>query len=367
MLAELLHKIAGQKYQEKEGNKKYYPRPSLAGPERCIRQMVYWRLNTPAKPLPGRGALVFDDSSWHEELTADWIRQSAYKLHSEQMKVKAEMDGFSFALSGSIDGILEDISGKEFLWEHKAISHFSWQEIAKGQPRLDNLTQSAIYLRGLHAVSPNITDLILLYKNKNTAQYVEFLGHYDYDTDTLNITSMHSSVEGMEETPLDLTYPDIVRNAFEKFQDVENFATENKIPPRQYDRDHWRCEYCQYNQVCWENYEQEFQALGTDEELPELEDLCGYYLETSMHLREMKKENDELKAKIKEVLKAKGIREGKTKRYIIKNALVKSVRIDKELIPLPVLAVCQKESFSERLTINLKKEAKNGKSEIHKH
>jgi len=374
MLAELLHKIASQKYQEKENNH-YRPRPSLAGPERCIRQMVYWRLGIPATPLPGRAVVIFDDSSFHEELTADWIRQSAYKLHSQQMVVEAQMDGFPFKLKGKIDGILEDFEGNESLWEHKAVSHFSWQEMAKGEPHIDYLAQDSIYLRGLHNVSPHIRDLILLIKNKNTAQYLEFIATYFYEQDELVVRSMHTSTEGMEETEINKSYPNIVKNCFEKFQAVEDFALQKNfpyiLPPRQYDKDHWRCEYCQYHETCWANYEAEFQALGTGVDLSDLEELCAYYLETSSHVNEMRKENEELKEKIKKTLAEKGAREGTTQRYVIKNSLVKSCRIDKTMIPASILNLCEKENFYEKLTINLKKESKkkgvkeNGAKTVH--
>lgn len=365
MLAEILHKVAAQEYQEKEDSH-YRSRPSLAGPERCIRQMVYWRLGTVATPLPGRGVLVFDDSNWHEELTADWIRKSAYKLHSQQMAVEVQMEGFPFTLRGKIDGIIEDFDANEYLWEHKAVSHFSWQEMAKGEPHIDYLAQDSIYLRGLHSVSPGIRDLILLIKNKNTAQYLEFLATYFYEQDELLVRSMHTSTEGMEETEINKSYPNIVRDCFAKFQAVEDYASRNEFPSRQYEKDHWRCEYCQYHETCWANYEAEFQALAAGADLSDLEELCGYYLETSMHANEMKKENEELKEKIKKVLLEKGVREGLAGKYIIKNSLVHSVRIDKTLIPATILGLCEKENFYEKLTINLRKEVKqNGAKKVH--
>ena len=89
MLADVLVKVAGF---EKEDHGLYTPRPSLAGPERCIRQIVYWANGTPEdRTIGDRFIMVLDDSSWHEHLTADWIRQSAYTLHSEQMHINTPM------------------------------------------------------------------------------------------------------------------------------------------------------------------------------------------------------------------------------------------------------------------------------------
>ena len=80
MLAEILPKIAQMEYKEYD----FRPRPSMAGPERCSRQMVFHGMGVSRSPMPGRAVMVFDDSSWHEELTADWLRKTAYKLHSQQ-------------------------------------------------------------------------------------------------------------------------------------------------------------------------------------------------------------------------------------------------------------------------------------------
>ena len=63
MLADILHKVAAMENKEKEPSK-YYPRPSQSGPDKCIRQMVYWATDTPKdKDLPGRTLHVFDDGA----------------------------------------------------------------------------------------------------------------------------------------------------------------------------------------------------------------------------------------------------------------------------------------------------------------
>jgi len=85
VLADVILKIAGQ-FQEKEETA-YYPRPSLAGKERCTRQLVYHGLNVPKEPLAGRAVMIFSDSSFHEDLTADWIRKSAYQYTVNKWKL----------------------------------------------------------------------------------------------------------------------------------------------------------------------------------------------------------------------------------------------------------------------------------------
>ncbi|HAW49603.1 TPA: hypothetical protein DCX16_01430 [bacterium] len=240
MLAELLHKVAMGLEQEKEPTK-YYPRPSLAGPERCIRQMVYFRLNFPHKPLPGRAVMIFSDSSLCEDLTGDWIRKTAISLHSEQMKVKCTWEGYNFPLTGKIDGILQDMSGNEYLYEHKAISHFNFQEAEKGNISLDYLTQYAIYSRGLWQDALKIDKGIILIRNRNIAQFLEFSLRYDFNIDTLFVENMISSTEGMKPIKIEKEYPNIVENAFVKFRSVEKYANRGVIPKRQYEMDSWQC------------------------------------------------------------------------------------------------------------------------------
>src|SRR5438105_2670715 len=83
MLADVIPDLAFRQTHEHL----YRPRPSLAGPERCLRQLVYLAMGTKGRPFPGRFLLVLDDSSWHEELTLNWLAQSEYKIHSRQLEV----------------------------------------------------------------------------------------------------------------------------------------------------------------------------------------------------------------------------------------------------------------------------------------
>jgi len=350
MLAEILHKIAAQEYQEK-GDNKYYPRPSLAGPERCIRQMVYWRLGVPATPLPGRGVMVFDDSTWHEQLTDDWIRKSAYGLHSEQMKVTISRQGYQFILHGKIDGILQDMLGKELHLEHKAVSHFSWQEMAKGDPHADMVAQDCMYLDGLREFAPHIDHSLLLIKNKNTAQYLEFVIAYIPKDDLAIVESMLVSGEGIEPVILNREYKGIIEDCFAKFQKIEDCALQGKLPERQYQKDHWRCQYCQYHETCWANYEKEFESLAMGVDLSEIEEICAQYVKASKSFNEAKTSKESLRAQIKKVLEEKHARQGIAGNYIVNDILVPRTEIDKGLIPKAILALCERKAPSERLTV----------------
>src|SRR3990167_403476 len=356
MLADLLPKIAAE---TQEPRQPYYPRPSLAGPERCIRALTYDALKTPAATLAGRALLIFDDSRWHEELTADWIRKSAYRFHSEQMRVETPVG------PGKIDGIITDLLKVDRLLEHKAINHFSFERIWKGQWPLDNLTQTVLYLVGLQQVNPDITEALLLIKNKNTAQYIELLCRYDVMTDTLTVVDVVRS-DGERQTP-GFVMERVTQSAVEKFAFVEQHRAANTLPARPFEYGtEFPCGYCPWKEHCWEGYQAEFAALATDQALDQdLVDMAAYYCETRGHITEMEKEKDEVKDKIKAALDAKGIRHGKTSQYAITLSMKERATWDEGQIPADIVVRAKKQLPYVQLDIRKlkqpqKQEAING-------
>lgn len=346
MLAEIIPKVAAM---DNEGEYEYYPRPSSAGPERCIRQMVYHGLRVPRVPMPGRARLVLDDSSWHEELTADWIRKTAFQIHSQQMEVK--ITGHTgLTIKGSIDGIVTDILGIDRLLEHKAINHFTFQRFWGGELPLDYITQCCLYIVGAREVNPNINEAILLIKNKNTAQYMEFRLSYDWTGgQCLVFERTHSTGERVEMTEI---IPYVLRDAFDKFASVQDYIDRQTLPKRQYEIDHWRCEYCGWFGECYKNYQQEFQELRTDETLPdEMADMVRYYKECGAHESEMRKEKDGLKKKIVQFMKDRGAREGRAGEYVCRLTLSERKTINEEMIPAEILAAARVITPSERFSI----------------
>lgn len=307
MLAEILPKIAQMEYKEYG----FRPRPSLAGPERCIRQMVLWGMGLPRSPMPGRAVMIFDDSSWHEELTADWLRKTAYQLHSQQMPVQCRPP----MGKGSIDGILTDVNKVDRLWEHKAINHFSFQRLWEGPLPMDNLTQTAIYLDGLQKENPDIEEAILLIKNKNTAQYLEYLVKYKWDV--LGVIKMVNSQD--EHKEVGIAIPDIYQNAIDKFEDVLAHIADKHLPKRPHEMNDWQCERCGWYGECWKNYEQEFAELKTDLILPEefAQDI-RFYQELGGQESDIKKQREEVKKTIVGKLKEADAREGRAEDYIVR-------------------------------------------------
>ena len=387
MLADVLVKVAGF---EKKPRGKYYPRPSMAGPEKCLRMMVYWAMGMQEKAPSDRLIMIFDDGTWHEELTADWIRRSAYQLHSEQMGVdivelpfidSVEMrpcptcgsddDGNprvevpSNMLHGHIDGIITDLMMNDFLYEHKAINHFTFQRYWSGEWPFDYLTQCFLYIHGLQKDLPGLDQAVLLIKNKNTAQYIEFILRYDRDADKGMVVEKNSSYgdreTGTPQEPL-LVMERVVGGVVDRFEQIHQHVLNNSLPPRGYELGDWHCEYCGYSEMCWEGYEEEYDNLVSDAVLEgEIVDLARYYLEVSNHINEMKEERDALKRKIKAILEEAEVKKGKAGEYTIHWQLQKRSRINKDKIPPSVLASATEKSLVEMLTIRKPKKKEESK------
>jgi hypothetical protein len=360
MIAELLHKVAGFE----KSRSKYYPRPSLAGPERCLRQLCYMAQSVEGKAMEDRFVVVLDDSSWHEELTADWLRKSTFQLHSQQMVVecgRVPFNGYIHVMKGHIDGILTDLGGVDRLWEHKAINHFAFQRYCNEEYPLDYLTQCILYLIGLQKVQPEINEGILLLKNKNTSQYLEFLLSYDSGNDILVVKEVISSNGKRREGEMFLN---LNRNALVRFEEIEKHRIKRTLPERQFDLGNWHCDYCPYGEICWENYEQEFAQFAQGIELdPETSEMVRQYREVSLQMKEIEKRQDELKGSIKRCLKKAQVSKGKAGELLVSLTLQKRSDIDNNLIPPEILQAAKKDQLIEILTVKeiKRKEKNNGR------
>lgn len=361
MIADILAKVAGF---EKEEDHKYYPRPSLAGPERCIRQMVYWGSDIPKdKEISDRLMMTMDDSSWHEHLSADWLRKSAFQLSSEQMKVITDIG------KGSIDGILTDILMQDYHYEHKALSHFTFVRYWAGEYPLDYITQTCLYNKGLRKDNPEITTSILLIKNKNTAQYIDYKIFYDAEKDSACILEVcHSNGKRKTGEPYLFVMENIISDAVKKFALIEQHIIEKTLPDRQYEMDHWRCNYCLWSETCWADYEKEYAKLAEDVKLEgEVVDLCRLYLQLVNTEQDAKGHKEELRSKIVSLLKEQGIKKGKTGDgkpgdYTVNYIVSSQRRIKKtEDIPQELLPLITHDIPMERLTVRLIKPKKENK------
>jgi len=257
------------------------------------------------KAMDDRFVVVLDDSSWHEELTADWLRKSTFQLHSQQMVVecgRVPHNNHMHVMKGHIDGILTDLSGVDRLWEHKAINHFAFQRYCNEEYPLDYLTQCTLYLIGLQKVQPDINEGILLLKNKNTSQYLEFLLSYDSGNDILMVKEVIASNGNRREGEI---FFHLYRNAVERFEEIEKHRLESSLPERQYELGDWHCAYCPYGEICWESYDQELAQFAQGIELdPETAEMAMQYRDVSFQMKEIEKKQEELKGSMKSSLKA---------------------------------------------------------------
>lgn len=311
MLVEAIKLVAEETQEDRQI---YRHRPSSAC--RCIRSLVYHASGLESKTLPGRALLVFDDSKWHEELTANWIRKTAYKLHSEQMPVDIfEINGVK--VGGSIDGIIQDITGKDFLWEHKAINHFAFQRIQDDvSSGYDYYVQCALYLWGLQKVSPDITEAILCIKNKNTAQYFEFFVVATWpDIEIYNVL-------GTQKGLLVSRIENVISKCKEIFEAIDSYVALKTLPLRPYSRDNWHCSYCGWQEHCWSNYEAEIKTMTGSVDLSNV-----FYLDQLLLLEECvklqtiktdaEKRVKEIKDKIKSIFNDNKIKDGYYENIII--------------------------------------------------
>lgn len=349
MIAEMILKVAG--FDRFNGQVPYYPRPSYAGPERCLRSICYEAQGYPKK-LSDRFYAILDDSSWHEELTLDILRRSSFRVHSEQMIVecgKVIHKGAPFVIKGRIDGILTDLAGVDRLLEHKAVNHFTFERYSSEEFPMDYLTQTVFYFVGLSKVQPEIREGILLIKNKNTSQYLEFFLDYDISKDLLRVVEVIRS-DGMRRDGME--FPNLYREAIRRFEEVEKHRRDKTLPPRQYEPGDWHCTYCSFEEMCNEESEKEFLKLSRDEvDLGGIESSVRRYKELLDLKKEAEVSIEKLKKEIKEALKLFGVRKANINGYSVSLSLQKRHVIDKNLIPVAILNEVQKESLVEVLTV----------------
>jgi len=258
MLADLIVKLA----QMEQKDVPYSHRCSSASfGSRCLRSQVYHALKIPPKPFPGRAILIFEEGTWAEELTEDWIRKSVYKVHSEQFDVVPyQVNGKD--VSGHIDWLLTDPNGEDFLIEHKAFNRFtfdSWEE-GKSIPA-DQISQCCHYLVGLKKFLGKIIRAILLVKNKDTSRFIEYIIEYDDQTDIAKARLFRMNyqdnpfgvLEEREETFLE----GVIQKAKFRFEEIDKYVETKTLPKRQYSINDWHCSYCRWFGVCYENYKKE--------------------------------------------------------------------------------------------------------------
>jgi len=358
MLSELIPKLAGM--EQKEQGYRHRCSGATYG-EKCIRQQVYHALGIEPEPFPDRAMLIFDDSSWHETLTSDWIQKSIYKLHSEQMKVTPfNINGIP--VTGSIDGILTDPEGKDILYEHKAINHFTFTSYEEGNLLpYDYVTQCTLYIVGIKKITDILYPGLLLIKNKNTARYIEYHIEYDDQEDIAKVklyTMVYDNNElGSLKEVTEFFMADVVAKARNRFENIDTYVKEKKLPKRQYSVDNWHCQYCRWAGVCYKNYEVE---LDERKEITikdkEITDKVYKYREILDKMTECEKEKELLKKELSDYMRNKEASVGVVNEYIVRLDIKEKSNLNKSLLPQDLIIQCTKKTKYESLSVTKFKE-----------
>ena len=317
MIVELIAKNAGQ--SQEEGGA-YYPRPSSVG--RCFRALFYHATGVPADKFPDRAILIFEDGNWAEEVIKDHIRKTVFQL--EEWKGKNQRIEIAVIngrkMTGEIDGLLTDPLNKTRLLEIKSINHFGFERLKDG-PLDDHRRQTNLYLHGLNLAGMEVGEALILYKNKNTAAMKEFLIEYD-ETQALADIAM--------------------------FEAVDEAAEAGEVPPRPYTFDDWHCQYCRYQEHCWEGYAGEVAALSKDVALSaDIETAARYYNELGAQKGEIEKERDGIGQTLRQALNAAQAQSGRAGEYLLTLSVGERKKIDEALVPPEAI----KKVISERFTV----------------
>ncbi|GJL61742.1 MAG: hypothetical protein NPIRA04_03960 [Nitrospirales bacterium] len=365
MLAEIIPGIANFNWQPS----RYRPRPSSSGPTQCSRKLTYKALGYPERKPGDRFAVVLDDSSWHEELTCQWIEQSTFKLHSQQMPITipkalpwlidterpftCNMCGETVqpgSLHGHIDGICTDLFFEDYLFEHKAINHFTFETYRKGAWPVDHLTQCVLYFEGLHDVQPDLNKAILLIKNKNTSGYLEYVIQYDFHAKILTILEVTASDGTIIElgNPLP-TFVNLLQDALDQFATIEHHRQAGTLPPREYEPQEWQCEYCPFFEPCWKSVK-----LNTEQSLKLTKDSEKLAFELHARTEERKrveKEEDKLKRAFRLLLKNHGVQRATGPTITVRLKEGQRTAVNQDLIPPETLAAARTTTTIEKLQV----------------
>ena len=245
MLANVLHAINGVDLQEIP----YKPHPSfVGGKDRCLRATVYWRMGIP-RTLADRAQSLSCEHKALKELTLQTIREkSAYRLSCENTRVFCGLveftDNKEYPLEANIHGVLTDMMNRHYLLQIEPVVQKAFEELLEGETYLEELIKCCFLMKGT-----GLTQCVLLFKNKNTSAYLDFLLGYDSKTDFLEILSASSS-QGDLITPLENQFTGLYRAGIEWFEKVEQCANSSTLPPRSFSRTSWQCSYCSYGHLC---------------------------------------------------------------------------------------------------------------------
>jgi len=359
----------------------YRPRPSMAGPERCLRQIVYKGLGVEGTPFGARLAMVLQDGNAHEDVSINVLNHTLLHIHGEQRPInivnampwRTQHPNYSCSvcppingqpiiipattMHGHIDYLGRDLFGEDHLGEHKGVvSHIFKRYWDEEKDPLDYFTQIAFYLRGLHEADLPIHDGGLLIKNKDTSAYLEFEFHYQYDSDTLTVPTV-TYAPGLMQRVINKTYEGLFHNAIEKFRLADQHIADRVLPPRLNDDDDTRCIYCPFQDVCWADY----QRPPLTQELalrPDLIPIAQELFHLEEELGPKKKRQEELKDTLIKELTLVHAKRALTEELELTLTHGTQERIDQDRLPIGLKKAFSKIIPTQRLTVKRPKPPK---------
>ena len=342
----------------------YRPRPSMAGPERCDRQMVYKARGVEEPAVSSRLAVIFKDGVAHETVTLDILKTTLLDIHSEQLPIDLHgvldwLEGHppylcsvctaahgspvlipATTLHGHIDALARDLFGVDRLCEHKGfVSHNFKRLWDQEKEPLDNFTQAVLYFRGLKENGLAVDEGALLVKNKDTGAYLEFELRYDSEQDILHVPVMTRSPNEREE--FNRSYTGLFRAAIQKFRQVHLHVVNQTLPERLKDPKDVRCDYCPFQDICWDGFVMppltEHIALP-----PELVPIANEWIQLDRELKPKNKRHEDLKDTLLTALQDLHAETATTESDILTLASSTQERLDQQRLPLSLKKVYSK-------------------------
>lgn len=352
----------------------YRPRPSVAGPERCLRQLVYKARGAPEPPVGRRLAMVFEDGHRHEDTTLKFLKNSLFILEAEQRPITIR-DAFPWrqqhpdyrcpdcsrvegrdvwipatALHGHLDALVRGLLGTRYLLEHKAVvSHYFRRYWEEEQTPLDYFTQVVLYLRGLIEEGCPVTEGALVVKNKDTGAILEFEFHYEYRDDLFTVTAIIKA-PGYEHKRVQHRYARLYFNAVARFEEVDRHLAAETLPLRLDSIDDIRCQYCPHADHCWDNLPPI--TLTAQVAIPEsLKGDAEEFIALDEQLAPLERRHKELKDKLKPALIEMGVTEAAVGQRLLVLTKSTSRRLDESRLPLALKHQFSRVQESVKLTI----------------
>lgn len=278
---------AQEESQEQEDYRTWRHRVSVAG--MCEKRQVYHGTGTEPDPTSGRMALLLDDGKMHESSSIAWLQRAGLKPLALQLAVTVAVISVAHGrpaasycdeckreipyneIHGHLDFLVADATGELIVVDHKSINSNGFRRLEEEISSDGYITQVCEYIFGLRKAGQNVSRGILLYKNKDTSALRQVAIHYDADEDIATVYAMWSGK---------IVYlRNVVSDEIAKHSRVEAHITAGTFPARPFDYDDWHCEYCPFQERCWDKYPEEIAARGTSEAIAEDDQLARALLD----------------------------------------------------------------------------------------